>query len=385
LASAGEQSALDALRKQPKRIVVSKARPAKGSPNLVLSSADIAGVTLPGTDKPITARAGSEAAYAAIAKKYPSQCFFVSCDLNPSTKLGKAAAQVPPGHSIELSIQEQVATLITDGLSYVSERPQLNVFATFAAFMEGIAREGFEFWRYQRNLNGANEGLNVLMHFAHVGANTGRDHFSGWSLDWINLALGYMPYLHRFYAPSDARAAFIAVRDAAAHYGGHIVAIPRDTIPVLTKQGSNDPLWQADDAWTPVTQLRSQPQAKAAILSVGSPTYLAAAASDKATAAGVPADVYVVNGFPLADDFLDGIASRYSRVLTLEDGLIGTPASGLRGFAGLAASTLAGAGVSLRHFGIVDPCIAPSETFVEVWEHFGISEQALLDALLEKP
>ena len=63
-----------------------------------------------------------------------------------------------------MSIQEQAATLMTDGLSFVGDRPQLNVFATFAAFMEGIAREGFEFWRYQRNLNGANEGLNVLMH-----------------------------------------------------------------------------------------------------------------------------------------------------------------------------------------------------------------------------
>ncbi len=100
------------------------------------------------------------------------------------------------------------------------------------------------------------------MHFSHVGANTGRDHFSGWSLDWINLALGYLPFLHRFYAPADARAAFIAVRDAAAHYGGHIVAIPRDTLPVLTKQGSSDPLWQADEPWSAVTQMRSQPNAK---------------------------------------------------------------------------------------------------------------------------
>jgi transketolase N-terminal domain/subunit len=353
--TADEQAALDRLGQQPKKTVVSKARPAKGSPNLVLSSADVAGVALPGTDKWISARAGSEAAYVAIARKYPSQCFFVSCDLNPSTKLGKGAALVAPGHSIELSIQEQVATLMTDGLSYVSDRPQMNVFATFAAFMEGIAREGFEFWRYQRNMNGANEGLNVLMHFAHVGACTGRDHFSGWSLDWINLALGYLPYLHRFYAPADARAAFIAVRDAAAHYGGHIVAIPRDTLPVLTKQGSSDPLWQADDAWTSVTEMRKQPNAKTAVLAVGAPAYLAASASEQATAAGVPTDAYVINGFPLADDFLAGIAARYTRVLTLEDGLIGTPASGLQGFAGVAASSLAGAGVSLHHSGIVDP------------------------------
>ena len=380
-----ERGAVGRLQQQPKRSVHQAARPKKGAPNLVLDQADVAGISLPATDKWVSARAGSEAAYAAVAKKHAARCFFVSCDLNPSTKLGKAAALTPAGHSIELSIQEQVATLVTDGLSFVQGQPQLNVFATFAAFMEGIAREGFEFWRYQRNLNGVNEGLNVLMHLSHVGACTGRDHFSGWSLDWINLSLGYLPFLHRFYAPADARSAFIAVRDAAAHYGGHIVAIPRDTLPVLTKQGGSDPLWQGTEAWTPATELRAHRDAKTVVLTVGAPSYLAAAAADKAAAQGAPADVIVINGFPLEDEFFDDIASRYTRVVTLEDGLIGTPQSGLRGFAGLASSHLQSAGLALRHFGIVDPAVAPSETFVEVWEHFGISEQHLLDALIEKP
>jgi transketolase N-terminal domain/subunit/transketolase C-terminal domain/subunit len=383
--SADEQAALDNLRARAKRPVVSAARPKPGSPNLVLTSADVAAIALPGTEKWVTARVGSEAAYAAVAKKYPSQCFFVSCDLNPSTRLGKAAALVPPGHSIEMSIEEQAAALMTNGLSLAADRPQLNVFATFAAFMEGIAREGFELWRYQRNLNGSNEGLNVVMHFSHVGACTGRDHFSGWSLDWVNLALGYLPFLHRFYAPADARSAFIAVRDAAAHFGGHIVAIPRDTLPVLTRQGGSEPLWQADDAWTPVTEMRKQPNARTVILALGAPAYLAASASEKATASGMPTDVFVVNGFPLDADFFTGLAARYTRVLTIEDGLVGTPTAGLQGLAGLAASSLASAGVALHHFGIVDPSVAPSESFVEVWEHFGISEKHLLDVLLEKP
>ena len=382
--SAEENTALEGLRQQPKRLVNQSARPKKGSPNLVLDRSDVADIALPGTDKSVSPRAGSEAAYAAVAKKHASRCFFVSCDLNPSTKLGKAAALVPPGHAIELSIQEQVATLVTDGLSYVADKPQINVFATFAAFIEGIAREGFEFWRYQRNLNGVNEGLNVIMHLSHVGACTGRDHFSGWSLDWVNLSLGYLPLLHRVYAPADARAAFIAVRDAAAHFGGHIVAIPRDTLPVLTKQGSKDPLWQGTDAWTPATEMRTHPNATSVILGLGAPAYMAASAAEKATAEGVPTDAYVINGFPLADDFFEGIASRYTRVLTIEDGLIGTPESGLQGFAGLAASQLQSAGVLTDHFGIVDPSVAPSESFLELWEHFGMTETHLLQALLHK-
>jgi len=36
---------------------------------------------LPGTDKPSSARVGSEAAYAAVAKKFPAKTFVVSCDL----------------------------------------------------------------------------------------------------------------------------------------------------------------------------------------------------------------------------------------------------------------------------------------------------------------
>ena len=121
------------------------------------------------------------------------------------------------------------------------------------------------------------------MHFSHVGACTGRDHFSGWSLDWINLALGYLPFLRRFYAPADARAAFLAVRDAAAEFGGHIVAIPRDNLPVLTQPGSQraavDGRRAVDGDHAATAQ---QPGAEVAVLAVGAPSYLAGAASDKA-------------------------------------------------------------------------------------------------------
>lgn len=379
--SGEEARALDALRGQPARTVVTAARPAKGAPNLALTPDDIKDVKLPGPDKPISPRAGSEAAYAAIARRHPERCFFVSCDLNPSTKLGNASGFVPKSHQFEMSIQEQAASLLTDGLSFASHEPQLNAFATFAAFIEGIAREGFEMWRYQRNLNGLNEGLNVLMHLSHVGACTGRDHFSGWSLDWINLALGYLPFLRRFYAPADARAAFLAVRDAAAGYGGHIVAIPRDNLPILTREGSSEPIWNAGDEWTPVTTLRERSGAGSAILAVGAPTFMAVAAGDRASAQGVATDVHVVNGFPVPGAFLRQVAQRYRHVLTIEDGLIGTPAAGIRGFAAFVAGHLYGSGVELDHFGIPDPHVAPSESFMEVWEHYGMTEAHLLAAL----
>lgn len=379
--TSAETSRLEALRAQSPRKVVTAARPAKGTANLTLTDAEASAVALPGPEKPVSPRAGSEAAYVALGKKHAARIFVVSADLNPSTRLEKLVKGLGDGHHFEMSIEEQAATLLADGLSFSSRAPQLNVFSTFAAFLEGIAREGFEMWRYQRNLTGTNEGLNVLMHFAHVGACTGRDHFSGWSLDWINLALGYLPYLRRFYAPADARAAFLAVRDAAAGYGGHIVAIPRDNLPVLTQEDGKTPLWNAADAWTPVTALRQRGGAKTAILTIGAPSYLAAEASDKAAARGTAADVYVVNGFPLAEEFLEGFTGKYSRVLTLEDGLIGTPDAGVRGFAAYAAGKLGGRGIALDHVGIVDPRIAPSETFQEVWAHYGMTADAIAERL----
>jgi transketolase len=381
--TAEEEAALEDLRSKPQRIVVTNARPAKGTVNLPLGELDVQDIELSPVGKAVSPRAGSELAYAAIAKKYPNNCFFVSCDLNPSTKLGKAAALVPANQSFEMSIQELAASLMADGLSLTGTGPQLNVFATFAAFFEGIAREGFELWRYQRNLNGRNEGLNVLMHLSHVGACTGRDHFSGWSLDWISLALGYLPFLHRFDAPADARVAFLAVKDAAATAGGHIVAIPRDNLPILTKQGSSDPIWHAADPWTPTTALRQHKDARIAILAVGAPAYLAVEAADEAAKQGLPADVYVVNGFPVPEAFFAGIASRYSRVLTIEDGLIGTVESGLRGFAAYAVSQLYRSGITLEHFGITDPAVAPSEHFIQIWQHYGMTAEALTASILE--
>jgi deoxyxylulose-5-phosphate synthase len=192
-----------------------------------------------------------------------------------------------------------------------------------------------------------------------------------------------LPYLRRFYAPADARSAFLAVRDAAAGFGGHIVAIPRDNLPVLTKQGSTDPLWTVDDPWSPVTTCRQHPGAKVAVLTVGAPSYLAVAASDNAMAQGTAADVYVVNGFPLPEGFLEGLPARYRKIVTVEDGLIGTLGSGLRGFAAQVAATLAGASVAFDHFGIVDPQIAPSEHFVQVWEHYGMTEAAILKSVVD--
>ncbi len=380
--TAEEEAALEKLKSQSPRVVVTTARPAKGTPNLVLSREDRASMELPGTDKEISARAGIEQAYILLAQKFGNDSFFVSCDLNTSTKLGKGAALLPEGHSIEMSIQEQASLIMANGLAVSSRQPQLNVMSTFAGFIEGIAREGLEMWRYNRNLTGPNEGLNVLVHMSHVGANFGRDHFPGWSLDWVTMCIGYLPFINRFYTPADARAAYIAVCDAPKEYGGHIVCIPRDLLPVLTKQDSEEPFWEAGDDWQATQLFRKFDGAETVVLSMGAPTFVAGQAAEAAAAQGVPTDVYVINGMPLPADFLADIAKRYKRVITIEDGLIGNPDSGLRGFAAYVSSRLADSDVKMRHFGITDPSTAPANYYTVVWEHFQMTKEVVLDAVL---
>jgi transketolase C-terminal domain/subunit len=330
----------------------------------------------------VSPRVGAESAYVAVAQSYPDNFFVVGCDLDTSTRLEKARKLLKADHQFEMSIEEQASALMANGLAISTRQKQLNVFSTFAAFFEGIAREGFELWRYQRNLNGINEGLNVTLHLSHVGACTGRDHFSGWSLDWINLAIGYLPYLHRFYAPADARSAFVAVKDLAAHYGGHIIGIPRDNLPVLARQNGQGALWEASSPWEPVTQYRKYPQARRAILVMGAPAFMAGQAAEELSRRKIYADVYVVNGLPVPETVLNKIFKNHPKgLVTVEDGIIGNQLTGRRGFAGYLSAAAYHTRIPLKHIGITDPRIAPSHGLDEVWEHFGITAKAIVQAV----
>jgi transketolase C-terminal domain/subunit len=380
--TASQAEALSALRKKPARRVTTEARPAPGSPNLVLPPEAVSAASLPDAGEKASARAGSEAGYAALAQAFPDRVFVVSCDLDGSTKLAKACGFLAEDHQFQMSIEEQASALMANGLATSSRGPQLNVVSTFAAFFEGIAREGFDMWQYQRNLTGVNEGLNVVYHLSHVGACTGRDHFSGWGLDWVNVGLNYLPYLHRFYAPADARSAFLAVKDLAAHYGGHIIGVPRDNVPVLAKQDGSGPLWEAGDTWTPITTLRTFDGARHAVFAFGAPAFLAAEAADDLASGGRPTDVHIVNGLPAPARQLQDALSRYEGVVTVEDGKIGTPDTGLKGFAGLIASA-APTDVARGHVGITDPRVAPSDGHMQTWAHFGITKEAIVSAVRE--
>ena len=52
---------------------------------------------------------------------------------------------------------------------------------------------------------------------------------------------------------------------------------------------------------------------------------------------------------------------------------------GLRAFASLVASNAQGK-VPLQHIGITDPRVAPSDGHNELWQYFGITAAALVEA-----
>ena len=110
------------------------------------------------------------------------------------------------------------------------------------------------------------------------------------------------------------------------------------------------------------------------------PAAIAVEASETLSASGIPVDVHVVNALPFDEGQLEALMERYpAGVVTVEDGLIGNAASGLRGFANIVASVPSD--TPTDHVGIVDPRIAPAEGHYELWDHFGITTETLIKAV----
>ena len=86
-----------------------------------------------------------------------------------------------------------------------------------------------------------------------------------------------------------------------------------------------------------------RPGARKALLGFGATAFVAAEASDKLAADGIETDAWVVNGLPLDNGRLAALFKQYPEgIVTIEDGLIGSPEKGLRGFAGLVCGAASG-------------------------------------------
>jgi len=114
---------------------------------------------------------------------------------------------------------------------------------------------------------------------------------------------------------------------------------------------------------------------------LGAPAFMGGDAAEILNGKGIATDVYVVNGLPVSEGVLSDVIGKYDGVVTIEDGKIGTPETGLRGFAGLVGSAALVRGIAHAHVGITDPRIAPSVGMAETWAHFGITTEALVEAV----
>ena len=149
---------------------------------------------------------------------------------------------------------------------------------------------------------GSTKGLNVVMHFSHVGACTGRDHFSGWSLDWINLA----PRLPAVPAPvlCAGRCARGISRRARCGRGvrrahrGDSARQPAgaDEAGIVRAAVERRRAVDGDHAVSAARRAPKSPCSPSARRAI-SP----ARRATRRCAKGVAADVYVINGFPLPD------------------------------------------------------------------------------------
>ena len=154
-----------------------------------------------------------------------------------------------------------------------------------------------------------------------------------------------------------------------------------DNLPILTGP-DGAPVWENTTAWTDASLLRERLGARKAILGFGASACVAAEAADKLAAEGIDVDAWSVNGLPLSEHRLESWFNRYpDGIVTIEDGLIGTLADGIRGFAGLVRTAAFGKDIPLRHLGITDPRVAPSEGHLELWRYFGIDTDSAITAV----
>ena len=206
--------------------------------------------------------------------------------LRPASR--RRSTLCPKAHHFEMSIEEQAATLLTDGLALQQPRAAAQRLLDLRRVPRRHRARRLRDVALPAQPHRLNEGLNVLMHFAARRRVHRPRSLLGLEprLDQPGARLPAVP-APLLRAGRRARRRSSPSATPPRGYGGHIVAIPRDNLPVLTRPDGKTPLWNAGDAWTPVDPVRASGDgAKAAILTVGAPSYLAVAGERQGRGAG---------------------------------------------------------------------------------------------------
>ncbi len=357
--SPAEQDALDGALARPAREETFRARPKWDSPTgyefsmpppfPVSKSARLQNGKH-GADW-LSPRKGVNAALKELSQKNADSLMCFDMDLGGSTQIAAMAA--PLGKRfVQAGIRERGGVLAAAGAACALLRARGGVkiptvcTGTFAAFLQGVGREGLEFIDYQQDIwgydaGGLTTGLPVKVISSHNGLNPGKDGITAHGLHGIDLAYE-LPRLRRAFLPADANHAVHVVREMFALADYALFLGPRDLTPVLAHPGRpGEPLFGPGWKWEPVTLVERSAGAQAAILVTGPLTYRALMAADVLREKEkMPADVYYVGQVkPFPTKEVSALLSKYGRVVTLEDGFVGGSDSA-RGLAGLVAACL---------------------------------------------
>ncbi|MEA2037204.1 MAG: transketolase [Nanoarchaeota archaeon] len=289
------------------------------------------------------------------------------CDLAGSVKTSAFEKRFP-NNFFQGGIQEH-STAMTAGA--VSTRGVLSWLADFGVFGHGMTYN-------EHMLTAMNDG-NLKLVTTHNSIDVGEDSKTHSPVDYLKLA--NLPGWQTF-CFADPNQTDAGIRYMAANYGNMHAPMGRSKVPVITKQGTDEPFFDGNYKFNPkkFDMLRNYGN-EAVIVTYGTPTWRAVNAAEMLNEQGIGIKVINVSTPKEIPDGLAEIASGAKMIVTFEDHNVETGIkkeldSALDDYNVIAgvAPKYKKANVGMRSYSRS----APSE---QLYNHFGIHEGHLVELI----
>lgn len=258
-----------------------------------------------------------------------------TADVGGSVMTKYVAAELPAQH-IEFGICEQNMVSVAGGLSVQGFVPFVS---TFGAFMSSRAKD-------QARLNDIN-AANVKMVSTHCGLSVGEDGPTHQVIDDMGSFMGM--FNTHVLEPADANHCDRLIRFTASHYGNFYVRMGRHALPVLTKPGTDEPLYDVNYEYYYGRTDRLKAGDKLTIVASGPMVELVMQAVDALipAEAGISSkdiEIIIPSSPKKFDDTLKNSLAKTKKVMVVEDH------NALSGFASQVAMFAAENGIALEKF-----------------------------------
>ena len=225
-----------------------------------------------------------------------------TADVGGSVMTKHVAAELPEQH-IEFGICEQNMVSVGGGLSIEGFIPFVS---TFGAFMSSRAKD-------QARLNDINQ-TNVKMVSTHCGLSVGEDGPTHQVIDDMGSFLGM--FNTHVLEPADANQCDRMIRFAASHYGNFYIRMGRHALTVLSKPGSDTPLYGADYEYTYGRTDIAREGSALTVVASGPMVELAMQAVENS---GIDAEIVIPSSPKQFDDTLKLSLEKTKKVLVVQD------------------------------------------------------------------